>query len=76
MAPIRRFSSADRFISRRVPEKHFQKLDVAINEYMRKESSLFKKVLAITTGIFLLGFFTNPSRMIQLFKTYIAPIFQ
>ncbi len=75
MPRIRRFSSSDRFLSR-VPEKHFHKLDVAINEYMRKESGFFKKALPITTGILLLGFFTNPSRMIQLFKSYIVSIFQ
>lgn len=76
MSPFRRFSQADRFISRRVPEAHYRKLDGAINHYMRKESGLLKKVVSIAGGLFLLGFITAPAKMIRLLQTYLVPLFE
>jgi hypothetical protein len=76
MPRFRRFSSADRFISRRVPEAHFRRLDGAISHYMRYESGLLKKVVSIAGGLFLLGFITAPAKMIGLFQAYVVPLFK
>ncbi len=76
MPRLRRFSSADRFISRRVPAAHYHKLDGAINHYMRHESGLLKKVVSIVGGLVLLGFITAPAKMIGLFNTYLVPLFK
>jgi len=76
MPRIRRFSQADRFISRRVPDAHFRKLDGAINNYMRNESGLLRKVFSIVGGLFLLGFITAPAKMIGLFQAYLVPLFK